>query len=343
MVHLSFYIYEEEIMIKKSLVRMPLTYSFRKLWLRNFGRYSVVKPGKLSSKKLIPQYILKPCYYETGIPSNGPQYPETKSNEQILKMQRSCVLAANILKYIGSTIYIGQTTDEIDTIAHNLSIINDAYPSPLNYNFFPKSICTSVNNVACHGIPDDRPLEDGDIINVDITVFCDGYHGDCSATFRVGSVDEKGKRLIQATKRSLDVAISMCKPRVRFCEIGACIQKLASEMGYVVVPIFAGHGIGEYFHGAPDIYHIENDYPYTMDVGMTFTIEPILSQGTWEVKILNDNWTAVSVDDSRSAQFEHTIVIEDNGSRILTEPDCTDITKGFSLEDLKNPSLVPIK
>ncbi|XP_018324365.1 methionine aminopeptidase 1D, mitochondrial isoform X4 [Agrilus planipennis] len=314
MVHLSFYIYEEEIMIKKSLVRMPLTYSFRKLWLRSkgldFGRYSVVKPGKLSSKKLIPQYILKPCYYETGIPSNGPQYPETKSNEQILKMQRSCVLAANILKYIGSTIY---------------------------------SICTSVNNVACHGIPDDRPLEDGDIINVDITVFCDGYHGDCSATFRVGSVDEKGKRLIQATKRSLDVAISMCKPRVRFCEIGACIQKLASEMGYVVVPIFAGHGIGEYFHGAPDIYHIENDYPYTMDVGMTFTIEPILSQGTWEVKILNDNWTAVSVDDSRSAQFEHTIVIEDNGSRILTEPDCTDITKGFSLEDLKNPSLVPIK
>ncbi|CAH0550045.1 unnamed protein product, partial [Brassicogethes aeneus] len=215
----------------------------------------------------------------------------------------------------------GKTTDEIDKLVHSLTIENGAYPSPYNYRNFPKSVCTSINNVACHGIPDDRKLLNGDIINVDITVFLDGHHGDCSKSFLVGDVDDVGKNLVEATEICLHEGIEICKPGAYFRQIGAQIQQRASQLGFNVIPAFIGHGIGRYFHGPPDIYHMRNNYPGRMEPGMTFTIEPILTQGGHMIEILEDDWTAVTVDDARTAQFEHTVLILDSGVKILTLPD----------------------
>ncbi|CAG9766341.1 unnamed protein product [Ceutorhynchus assimilis] len=286
----------------------------------NFGNYALVHPGKVSSRKTVPDHIPKPSYHLDGEPKETIAYPEVKNAEQIQRMRESCKLAATVLKTIGESISVGQTTDEIDTLVHNLCIKHQAYPSPLNYKHFPKSVCTSVNNVTCHGIPDDRPLEDGDIINVDITVFYNGYHGDCSKTFLIGNVDDEGKRLVEATEHCLDEAIKICKPGTYFRDIGYFIEKKAAEMRYNIVPAFVGHGIGHYFHGPPDIYHIRNAYPGKMEPGMTFTIEPILTQGEELIEILEDDWTAVTVDEARTAQFEHTILITQSGADILTLP-----------------------
>lgn len=192
----------------------------------------------------------------------------------------------------------------------------------MRYNGFPKSICTSVNNIACHGIPDDRKLHDGDVINVDITVFRNNFHGDCSKTFLVGDVDERGKYLVHHNEKALHEAIKVCRPCQNFNAIGAAISKYAKEVDLRIVPAFIGHGIGSFFHGPPEIYHFEND----VDVGimqprMTFTIEPILSLGTKELELWEDGWTAATLDGSRTSQFEHTILITDDGCEILTQPD----------------------
>ncbi|XP_050306237.1 methionine aminopeptidase 1D, mitochondrial isoform X2 [Anthonomus grandis grandis] len=222
----------------------------------NFGKYSIVHPGKVSPKKQVPDNIPKPSYFRTGEPSENVMVSEIKQSGQIQSMRDSCRLAANILETVGHSIKVGQTTDDIDTLVHKLCIQYGAYPSPLNYKNFPKSVCTSVNNVTCHGIPDDRPLEDGDIVNVDITVFYKGYHGDCSKTFLVGNVDEEGKWLVEATEVCLEEGINVCRPGAYFRDIGYAIEQKASELSYTVVPAFLGHGIGSYFHGPPEIYHI---------------------------------------------------------------------------------------
>ncbi|KAF2897656.1 hypothetical protein ILUMI_08523 [Ignelater luminosus] len=314
--------------IKKSIKlinQLSCNYSyFRNFWTKrrvDFGKYSIVKPGKVSAQKIVPAHINKPAYHETGIPITPPVLPEIKNEEQILRMRASCKLAANILNEVGKHIRVGQTTDEIDTLVHELTIKNGAYPSPLNYKLFPKSVCTSVNNVACHGIPDDRPLENGDIINVDITVYLNGYHGDCSKTFLVGDVDDQGCNLVKATENCLQEGISICKPGRDFSALGAIIQRKAKQQGFSIVPAFVGHGIGEYFHGPPDIFHFRNLYPGTMDAGMTFTIEPVLSQGGPIVEVLDDNWTAITTDNARTAQCEHTVLVTSNGVEILTLPD----------------------
>ncbi|RZC36033.1 Peptidase M24 domain containing protein [Asbolus verrucosus] len=215
---------------------------------------------------------------------------------------------------------VGQTTDALDTFVHDFIVTHEAYPSPLNYKHFPKSVCTSVNNVACHGIPDDRKLEDGDIINIDVTVFYKGYHGDCSKTFLVGNVDDLGRELVQATETCLNDAIAICRPGRKFNEIGSFIEKRSRSLGFTVIPAFIGHGIGHYFHGPPDIFHITNDYSGEMQAGMTFTIEPVLSHGGKEILILEDDWTAVTLDFARTAQFEHTVLITDTGAEVLTTP-----------------------
>ncbi|PSN32658.1 Methionine aminopeptidase 1D [Blattella germanica] len=269
----------------------------------NFGSYHVVKPGFVSEEHPLPKHIERPTYSDTSMPLPGPTEPEIKTPAQIRHMRDSCKLASFIL---GS---VGVTTDEIDEYVHCLAIENNAYPSPLNYRGFPKSVCTSINNVACHGIPDDRPLEDGDIINVDITVFYNGYHGDCSSTYLVGNVDEAGQALVKATKLALDSAISVWNQ----------IEYVARKTGFTIVPCFTGHGIGTYFHGPPDIYHCYNDYPGKMQAGMTFTIEPVLTQGSEDIVILEDGWTAVTLDNARTAQFEHTVLITEDGVDILTQ------------------------
>lgn len=217
---------------------------------------------------------------------------------------------------------MGLTTDQIDEFVYNACIENNAYPSPLRYCGFPKSVCTSVNNVACHGIPDDRKLEDGDIINIDVTVFLNGFHGDCSKMFLVGNVDEKGRYLVHHNERALEEAIKICKPDQPFNEIGRVISEYAQKVKLTTIPAFIGHGIGSYFHGPPEIYHFENDYDIgCMKPGMTFTIEPIFSIGTDNIEICEDGWTALTTDFARTAQVEHTILITDEGCEALTIPD----------------------
>uniref|UniRef100_A0A452QUH7 Methionine aminopeptidase n=1 Tax=Ursus americanus TaxID=9643 RepID=A0A452QUH7_URSAM len=191
------------------------------------------------------------------------------------------------------------TTEEIDALVHQEIISHDAYPSPLGYGGFPKSVCTSVNNVLCHGIPDSRPLQDGDIINIDVTVYYNGYHGDTSETFLVGNVDECGKKLVEVARRCRDEAIAACRAGAPFSVIGNTISHITHQNGLHVCPHFVGHGIGSYFHGHPEIWHHANDSDLLMEEGMAFTIEPIITEGSPEFKVLEDAWTVVSLDKQR--------------------------------------------
>lgn len=289
---------------------------WKRPWKRkSFGSYNIVQPGYVSNERPVPDHIKRPAYSD---PPLGPSEPEIKTSAEIKQMKESCRLARFILDSVGKYIKVGITTDEIDAFVHNLTIENNAYPSPLNYRGFPKSVCTSVNNVACHGIPDDRPLQDGDIINVDITVYHNGFHGDCSAMYLIGNVDEAGRALVKATEQALESAISICRPGEYFCNIGHEVEYVARKTGFTIVPCFTGHGIGSYFHGPPDIFHCYNDYPGKMQAGMTFTIEPVLAQGSQEIVILEDGWTAVTLDNGRAAQCEHTVLITPDGVSVLT-------------------------
>ncbi|CAL7933261.1 unnamed protein product [Xylocopa violacea] len=283
-----------------------------------FGSYEVIEPWEVTEIKEVPSYITKPSYSKSLRPRDGPKKPEIKDKNQIQSMRDSCNFAKQILTHIKKYIKPGVTTDELDSIVHEMIINNGAYPSPLNYKGFPKSICTSINNVACHGIPDKRPLINGDILNIDVTVYLHGYHGDCSEMFEVEKCDNEAKQLINITKLCLKSAIDICKPNENLSSIGNIIEETASRNGYSIIPVFTGHGIGTYFHGPPDIFHFANDFPGKMLPGMTFTIEPILSQGSYEIKILEDGWTAVTVDNARTAQCEHTILITDTGCDVLT-------------------------
>ncbi|XP_033162156.1 methionine aminopeptidase 1D, chloroplastic/mitochondrial [Drosophila mauritiana] len=284
------------------------------------GKYEqIVSTGQVSPERFVPEEIQKPAYYFKNMPpGNTLGSPEIKTQDQIDAMRLSGRLAARILRECGKLATVGITTDQIDAFAHERILESKAYPSPLRYAGFPKSICTSINNIACHGIPDDRQLADGDIINIDVTVFLNGYHGDCSETFRVGDVDERGGFLVEATKSCLDQCISLCGPGVEFNEIGKFIDRYCDEHDLASIAAFIGHGIGSYFHGPPEILHYYNEIPGKMQPGMTFTIEPILSLGGAEIAVLEDGWTAISLDGARSAQFEHTILITETGTEILT-------------------------
>ncbi|XP_006636654.1 methionine aminopeptidase 1D, mitochondrial isoform X3 [Lepisosteus oculatus] len=286
--------------------------------------YSVVKPAVVGPAHPVPQHIMKPDYVTTGIIPDWGDYIEIKDEDQIQGLRQACQLARHILLLAGRSVKVGMTTEEIDCIVHQETIRHNAYPSPLGYGGFPKSVCTSVNNVVCHGIPDSRPLQDGDIINIDVTVYLNGYHGDTSETFLVGNVDERGRVLVEAARRCRNDAIAACEPGAPLCIIGNTISQRANSYGLQVCPYFIGHGIGTYFHGHPEIWHHVNENDILMEEGMAFTIEPILMEGSSEFKILEDKWTAVSVDNKRSAQFEHTVVITSKGAEILTKLPCED-------------------
>lgn len=278
-----------------------------------------MEPVEIGPERPVPEHIDKPMYYYPSGRVEPPSVPEIKCLDTILRMRESCRLAAEILRRCGELVAPGITTDELDKFAHDAILQANAYPSPLRYEGFPKSICTSVNNVACHGIPDIRKLIDGDIINVDVTVFHQKVHGDCSKTFLVGdSVDEKGRELVRVAEECRDIGIEVCGPGVELTRIGAVIEEHARKHGMTVAPTFCGHGIGSYFHGPPDIYHGRNQFAGTMEPGMTFTVEPVITMGSKDMAILEDNWTIVSVDNARSAQFEHTILITQDGKEILT-------------------------
>lgn len=233
-------------------------------------------------------------------------------------MREACRVSSDVLALAGSLVKPGVTPDEIDATCHDYVCELGAYPSPLGYSGFPKSLCSSVNNVVCHGIPDDRPLEDGDIISIDVSCYVNGYHGDNCRTFLVGDVDPATRQLVEVTKHSVDEAIKLCGPGQPFNAIGACIHDIADEHGYSVVRNYTGHGVGSTFHTLPWVLHYRSASYGAMVPGCTFTIEPMLAMGGHKNHLLEDNWTVVTNDGSLSAQFEHTILITEDGAEVLT-------------------------
>ena len=235
-------------------------------------------------------------------------------------MRTVCRYGREVLDLAAAAVRPGITTDAIDEIVHKAIIERNAYPSPLNYRNFPKSVCTSINEVICHGIPDQRKLREGDIINLDISVYYDGFHSDLNATYPVGEIDEDSKRLISTTRECLDEAIKMCKPGALFRDIGKVIEPIARANGCSVVRQYTGHGTNDLFHTAPNIPHYaKNKAIGTMKPGMTFTIEPMINLGSNAEPVhWNDNWTATTVDGKRSAQFEETLLITETGVEVLT-------------------------
>jgi methionyl aminopeptidase len=273
----------------------------------------------VSPMRYVPDSIVKPPYADTGI---VPRYNESRIKELdvIERMRVAGAAAKDILRRAGEMVRPGITTDEIDIFVHDACIAMGGYPSPLNYHGYPKSVCTSVNEVICHGIPDSRVLEDGDVINLDVTIYLNGVHGDTNATFAVGNISEQDKHLMAVTEECMWHGIEVVKPGVMLNEIGRAIEVHAKKHKYGVVRAFIGHGIGENFHTDIQVLHYY-DPRNTMILreGMTFTIEPMITaSGETRHKMWDDDWTAVTADGSRTAQYEHTMVVTKDGVEVLT-------------------------
>jgi methionyl aminopeptidase len=281
---------------------------------------TVLAPYPQSARRSVPATIERPEYVDQPMPQPY-RGPEVKDTETIDRMRVAGRVAARALQTVGAAVAPGVTTDELDRIGHEFLLNAGAYPSTLGYRSYPKSMCTSVNEVICHGIPDARALQDGDIVNVDITAFLDGVHGDTNATFLVGDVDEQSRLLVERTHEATLRGIRAAKPGRAINVVGRVIETYARRFGYGVVRDFTGHGIGTAFHSGLVIPHYDDPrFDTLIEPGMTFTVEPMLTLGTYEWDLWDDGWTVTTQDKSRSAQFEHTILITDSGSEILTLP-----------------------
>jgi methionyl aminopeptidase len=278
-----------------------------------------LRPGHVSPIRKVPAEIPRPEYVGKKFPRTGE--PDVKTPEIIERMRVAGKIAAQAMAEVAKNITPGVTTDELDRIGHEFMLDHGAYPSTLGYRGYPKSLCTSLNEVICHGIPDDTVVRDGDIINIDITAFKDGVHGDTDATYLVGDVDEESRLLVERTREALDRAIKAVRPGRRLNVIGRVIESYARRFGYGVVRDFTGHGIGTTFHSGLIVPHYDDPNATTViETGMTFTIEPMLTLGTIEYDIWPDDWTVVTKDRKRTAQFEHTLLVTDDGAEILTLP-----------------------
>jgi len=248
-----------------------------------------------------------------------------RTADEVERMRRAGAAAAEILVEAGRAVKPGVTTDRIDALVHEATIVRGGYPSPLNYRGYPKSVCTSVNEVICHGIPDSRPLSDGDIVNIDVTIFLDGVHGDTSVTVLVGDVDDHSRRLVAETRIAMDLGIDTVRPAQPLHAIGRTIERHAQRHGLGVVREFIGHGIGTEFHSGLQVKHYFDPRDDTLLVaGMTFTIEPMLTLGDPSCALWDDAWTAVTLDGRRTAQFEHTLLVTEDGvERLTVLPDGT--------------------
>jgi methionyl aminopeptidase len=283
--------------------------------------FGSVAPGAVSPRRTVPAQIARPEYVDRPTPA-AYTGPEVKDADTIERMRIAGRIAARAMAAAAAVVAPGVTTDEIDRVGHEFLLDHGAYPSTLGYKGFPKSLCTSVNEVICHGIPDDRPLEDGDIVNIDITAFVGGVHGDTDATYLVGDVDEDSRLLVERTREALSRAIRAVRPGREFNVIGRVIESYAKRFGYGVVRDFTGHGIGTAFHSGLIVPHYDAAPAYSTVIqeGMTFTIEPMLNLGTETWDMWDDGWTVVTKDRRRSAQFEHTLVVTSDGAEILTLP-----------------------
>ncbi|MEN9798116.1 MAG: type methionyl aminopeptidase [Pseudomonadota bacterium] len=278
-----------------------------------------VMPGVVSPRRPVPAHVPPTDYFESGIPGKGaPGDPATA----LQRLRRACRAAAEVLQETAAALAPGVTTDFIDGVCHEAYLKRGGFPSTLNYHGFPKSLCTSVNDVILHGIPDSRPLEEGDVINLDITIYLDGMHGDCSATFAVGKTDPESERLVRVTHEAMMLGIEAVRPGARVYDIGRAIQAHADRNGFGVVREYCGHGIGHVFHRDPTIPHyFDKKFDTVLEEGMVFTVEPMLTAGSPRIRTWDDDWTVVTADGKRAAQFEHTVRVSRDGVEILTRLD----------------------
>ncbi|MFC7406033.1 type I methionyl aminopeptidase [Georgenia alba] len=278
-------------------------------------------PGTVSPVRAVPAEIPRPEY----VGRTGPERvtaSDVKSPETVERIRRAGRLAARTLEHLGPHVAPGTTTEELDVLGHEFLVRHGAYPSTLRYRGFPKSICTSVNEVICHGIPDSTVLADGDILNIDVTAYLDGVHGDTNAMFLVGDVDEESRLLVERTRTAMERGIRAIRPGREVNVIGRVIESYARRYDYGVVREFTGHGVGEAFHSELVVPHYDSAPAHddVMVPGMVFTVEPMLTLGSPDWEQWDDGWTVVTRDRSRSAQWEHTVVVTDDGAEILTRP-----------------------
>jgi methionyl aminopeptidase len=280
---------------------------------------TLLYPGRLSPARQVPANIPRPEYVGKRAPTLGEA--DVKDAVTIARMRVACQLAAQALEEVGRHVRPGVTTDYLDEVGHEFLVSHGAYPSTLGYRGYPKSLCTSLNEVICHGIPDDTVVGDGDIVNIDITAFIGGVHGDTNATFLAGDVPEESRLLVERTREATMRGIRAVAPGRPLNVIGRVIESYAKRFGYGVVRDFTGHGIGRTFHSGLVVPHYDDPSSITtMEVGMTFTIEPMLTLGVISYDIWPDGWTAVTKDRKRTAQFEHTVLVTEDGHEILTLP-----------------------
>src|SRR3954470_19116613 len=281
---------------------------------------TLLTPGTISPRREVPAHIPRPEYVGKPGPTRSAD-PWVQPPEIIEAMRVAARIAAQALQAGGAAVAPGVTTDEVDRVVHEFLVDHDAYPSTLGYRNFPKSCCTSLNEVICHGIPDTTVIQDGDIVNIDVTAYLDGVHGDTNATFLAGDVSEENRMLVERTEESLRRAIKAVAPGRQLNVIGRVIESYAKRFGYGVVRDYTGHGIGRTFHSGLVVLHYDEPSVTTIiEKGMTFTIEPMITLGTIDYDIWPDGWTVVTKDRSRTAQFEHTLVVTAEGAEILTLP-----------------------
>ncbi|HKH08745.1 MAG TPA: type I methionyl aminopeptidase [Agromyces sp.] len=277
-------------------------------------------PGRLSPTRVVPAGIARPEYVGRAAPApytGGDWY----TPDDVQRIRAAGRVAAGAIEAAAAAIRPGVTTDELDRIVHAYVVAHGAYPSTLGYRGFPKSSCTSVNEVVCHGIPDDTVLEDGDLVNLDVTAYLDGFHGDLNQTFVVGDASEDVQLLVERTREALARGIRAVAPGRQVNVIGRAIEAYAKRFGYGVVRDYTGHGVGRAFHSGLIIPHYDDpDFDTVLEPGMVFTIEPMLTLGTIEWELWGDDWTVVTRDRSLTAQFEHTLVVTERGADILTLP-----------------------
>ncbi|HQZ85666.1 MAG TPA: type I methionyl aminopeptidase [Actinomycetota bacterium] len=279
-----------------------------------------LQPGKISPRRPVPAFIPRPEYVGAEYPTRSGE-SDVKPPEMLAKMRVAGRIAADALVEAGRAVRPGITTDELDRIGHEYLLDHRAYPSTLGYRGFPKSMCTSLNEVICHGIPDSTVISDGDIVNIDITAYLDGVHGDTNATFLAGDVDEESRLLVERTRTATMRAIKAVAPGRSLSVVGRVIEAYARRFNLGVVRDFTGHGIGSDFHSGLVVPHYDDpELEVTLEPGMTFTIEPMLTLGSIDYQIWEDGWTVVTTDRRRTAQFEHTVAVTETGVEILTTP-----------------------